>query len=61
LIFAFGAVDYKSHLRVLYELWQVFNDPVAMQTLRRCKDKMEVISLIRNFTLKEENEDFKSL
>ena len=61
LIFAFGAVDYKSHLRVLYELWQIFNDHVAMQMLRRCKDKMEVISLIRNFTLKEENEDFKSL
>lgn len=61
LIFAFGAVDYKSHLRVLYELWQVFNDPVAMQTLRRCKDKAEVVSLIRNFTIKEENEDFKSL
>jgi transcriptional antiterminator/mannitol/fructose-specific phosphotransferase system IIA component (Ntr-type) len=61
LIFAFGAVDYKSHLRVLYELWQIFNDSVAMQTLRTCKDKVEVVSLIRNFTIKEDNEDFKSL
>lgn len=61
LVFAFGAVDSKSHLSVLYELWQIFNDPIAMEVLRTCKDKAAVLSLIKSFEVKEENEDFKSL
>ncbi|WP_110955644.1 BglG family transcription antiterminator [Anaerosinus massiliensis] len=61
LVFAFGAVDSKSHLRVLYELWQIFNDPAAMEVLRTCKNKVEVLSLIKNFESKEENAEFKSL
>lgn len=49
LVFAFGAVDSKSHLNVLYELWQVFYDAQAMEMLRKCKDKAEIAAMLGNF------------
>lgn len=50
LVFAFGAVDSKSHLHVLYELWQVFYDAEALEKLRKCKDKVEIAAMMGNFT-----------
>lgn len=45
LIFALGAVDYESHFRVLSELWQILNDPSAIEVLRSCQDKLQILAL----------------
>lgn len=56
LVFAFGAVDYESHFRVLSELWQILNDPSAIQILRSCKDKTQILALASCYSAKSVDE-----
>ncbi len=46
LVFAFGTIDHKLHLKVLSELWQVFSDASAMQMLRQSESKAEILRCI---------------
>ncbi|MBP2660242.1 MAG: modulated transcriptional regulator, MtlR family [Firmicutes bacterium] len=56
LVFAFGAVDYESHFRVLSELWQILNDPSAIKILRSCKDKTQILALASCYSAKSVDE-----
>lgn len=48
LVFAFGAMNATSHLRVLYEVWQIFQDAEAMRMLRCAEEIDEVLTVIRS-------------
>ncbi len=49
LLFAFASVDERAHLHVMEELWRLFNDGDALEKLRQCRNKEEMLTLLRQY------------
>lgn len=49
MLFAFSTTDEKSHLRMLQDLWKIFNDNDALNYLRVAKSKEAVLKFIRDY------------
>ena len=49
MFFSFSTTDEKSHLRLLQDLWQVFSDKKALEALKECSSKRDVLTFIRGF------------
>lgn len=47
LLFAFSAVDEKSHLQIMSDLWNIFTDEQALAYLRQAKTKQEILQFIQ--------------
>ena len=54
LIFAFSTTDEQAHLKMMLDLWMLFNDKRALDKLRRCNSYEEVMLIIRRCIEKHE-------
>ena len=52
LVFALSAVDSSSHIDLLSELSEIFNDERGMERLTECKSKKELLNMIDNIVEK---------
>lgn len=49
LLFAFSTTDEKSHLRMLQDLWKIFNDETPLNKLRTAESKEAVLEFISDY------------
>lgn len=57
LIFAFSTTDEQAHLKMMLDLWMLFNDKGALDKLRRCNSYEEVMLIIRRCIEKHERRE----
>lgn len=57
LIFAFSTTDEQAHLKMMLDLWMLFNDKGALDKLRRCCSYEEVLLIIRRCIEKHERRE----
>lgn len=57
LIFAFSTTDEQVHLKMMLDLWMLFNDKGALDKLRRCCSYEEVLLIIRRCIEKHERRE----
>lgn len=57
LIFAFSTTDEQAHLKMMLDLWMVFNDKMALDKLRRCRSYEELLLIIRRCIEKHERRE----
>ena len=49
MIFAFSAIDEKSHYKMLADLWQIFNSPTALSKIRALSTPKRILKYIADF------------
>lgn len=49
MLFAFSTTDEKSHLRMLQDLWRIFNDKDALKFLHDAPTKEAILKFIQNY------------
>lgn len=58
LVFAFGAIDTKSHLLALSQLMNLFNDETLLNQLRKCSSEKEAVSILHQL-VSDKKEDIQ--
>ena len=49
MFFSFSTTDEKSHLRLLQDLWRIFSDKIALDSLKSCSSNMDVLEFVQGF------------
>lgn len=49
MVFAFSTINEKDHLHMMLDLWKIFMDKKALNQLRNCKTKSEILKFIKEF------------